>query len=193
MKHICNRLISYITEVCKQKLPKGAAMGNVKMVATDAKLGETLKAGLSSKKHIDLGSYADYTMQLLKLVLLASINSPRSNDYIERMPNFSTSTQASLKIIIEEVMPDYVLQRHMHANRRQIQDLGNHEPGSDIERDPRRASHLVPDPELLLEEQLGKTIREKEGLQKELLEIRKRLAQLHEDNVSETLTRVTFK
>lgn len=163
------------------------------MIATDAELGETLKAGLSSKKHIELGSYADYTMQLLKLVLLASINSPRSAYYIGRMPRFSTSTQTSLKIIIEEVMPEDVRQRHLHADRRQIQDLGNHEPGSDFERDPRRASHLVPDPELQLEERLGRTIREKKDLQKELGEIRTRLDRLHEDNVSQTLRRVIFK
>lgn len=159
-------------------------MGDLRIIATDAELGETLKAGLSSKKYIELGSFTDYTMQLLKLVVLAAISSPRSTEYIARMPSFSTSTQACLKSIIEEVLNDDVWQRHAHANPRQIQDFGNHDPGSDFERDPRRASHPVPDPELLLEERLGRSIREKKELQKELLEMRNRLARQHEDNVS---------
>lgn len=78
-------------------------MGDLKLIAMESEIAETLKASLLEKKYIELGSFTDYTMQLLKLVLLAAINSPRSVEYIARMPTFSTSTQAYLKIIIEEV------------------------------------------------------------------------------------------
>lgn len=124
-------------------------------------------------------------MQLLKLVLLAAINSPRSTEYIARMPTFSTSTQAYLKTIIEEVLNGDVWQQRPHVNPDQIQDFGNHDTGNSS-----RSSYPIADPELLLEERLARMmaendnlLREKKEARKELLELHERLIRLQENNV----------
>ncbi len=190
VKHICKYLISYIAEECGQKVPKGSAMGDLKLIAMDSVAAETLKAGLVDKSTIELGSFADYTTQLLKLVLWASINSPRSTEYIARMPTFSTATQASLKSIIEEVMKDDGWRIPRPANHRQIQGFGNDETGNNSGRGPVNASVPVNDPELLFEERIGRVmaenenlIREKKELQKDLRELHNRLIRLQENNV----------
>jgi hypothetical protein len=166
-------------------------MGDLKLIAMDSVAAETIKAGLMDRSTIELGSFADYTTQLLKLVLLAAINSPRSTEYIARMPTFSTATQASLKSIIEEVMKNDTWQRPRPANHRQIQDFGNDGTGNKSGRGPVNASVPVNDPELLFEERLGRVmadnenlIREKKELQKDLRELHNRLIRLQENNVS---------
>ena len=186
MKQISKFLISYITEECGQKIPEGPAAGDLKLIAMGSENAETLKASLVDKKYIEIGSSADYTMQLLKLVLLAAINSPRAAEYIERMPTFSTSTQAYLKSTIEEVMNGDTWQRRAYVNPGQIQDFGNHETGHQS-----RPSSSMPDPELLLEERLARQmaenddlLREKKEVRKELHELHERLIRLQENNVS---------
>ena len=160
-------------------------MGDLKLIAMDSEIAETLKESLLDKKYIQLGSFTNYTMQLLKLVLLAAINSPRSTEYIARMPTFTTSTQAYLKIMIEEVLNEDVWQRRVHVNPNQIQDFGNHDSGN-----ASRASYPEPDPELLLEERLARMmaendnlLREKKEARKELRELHGRLVRLQENNV----------
>jgi hypothetical protein len=197
VKQICKRLISYIAEECGQKIPKGSATGDLKLIAMDSVVAETLKAGVLDRDYIKLGAFADYTTQLLKLVLLASINSPRATVYIARMPTFSTSTQASLKIIIEEVMSSDVRQRQRGADMSQIQDFGNDDTGNGFGNDSGRASTPINDPELLFEERVGRImaendliIREKKELQKDLRELHNRLIRLQENNVSQWLPRV---
>lgn len=170
-------------------------MGDLKMIAMDSEIAETLKESLLDKKYIEIGSFTDYTMQLLKLVLLAAINSPRSAEYIERMPTFSTSTQAYLKLTIEEVLNGDIWQRRAYINPEQIQDFGNHETGNSS-----RPSYPVPDPELLLEERLAKMmaendnlVREKKEARKELRELHERLARLQENNVGQQVAWRMFK
>lgn len=159
----------------------------------DSVVAETLKAGVLDRKYVKLGAFADHTTQLLKLVLLASINSPRATEYIARMPTFSTSTQASLKIIIEEVMNDDVRVRRRNADMDQIQDFGNN-TGNGFGHDSGRASTPINDPELLFEERVGRIMaendlimREKKDLQKDLRELHNRLIRLQENNVSHWL------
>lgn len=156
------------------------------MIAMESEIAETLKESILVKKHIERASCTDYTMQLLKLVLLAAINSPRAAVYIGRMPTFSTSTQAYLKVTIEEVTIGETWQRRSYVNPEQIQDFGGHETGT-----PRRQSYPAPDPELELEERLAKKIaendnlvREKREARKELRELHERLIRLQENNVS---------
>ena len=160
---------------CGQKIPKGPAIGDLKMIAMESEIAETLKESLPVKKYIKMGSYTDYTMQLLKLVLLAAINSPRAAVYIGRMPTFSTSTQAYLKVTIEEVRNSKTWQRRAYANPGQIQDFGGHEIDNS-----RRPSYPTPDPELMLEERLAKKIAENDNLVREKKEARKELRELHE-------------
>lgn len=155
------------------------------MIAMESEIAEMLKERLLVQTYIKVGSCTDYTMQLLKLVLLAAINSPRAAVYIGRMPAFSTSTQAYLKVTIEEVMNGETWQERAYVNPEQIQDFGGHEIGN-----PRRPSYPSPDPELVLEEQLAKKIaeidnlvREKKEAQKELRELHERLIRLQENNV----------
>lgn len=162
-------------------------MGDLKLIAMGSESAETLKASLADKKYIEIGSSADDMMQLLKLVLLAAINSSRAAEYIKRMPTFSTSTQAYLKTTIEEVRNGNTWKRRAYVNPGQIQDFGNHETGHQS-----RPSYPMPDPELLLEERLARKIaenddllREKKELRKELHELHERLIRLQENNVGQ--------
>lgn len=163
----------------------GPAIGDLKLIAMGSEIAETLKESLRVKKSIEIRSYSDYTMQLLKLVLLAAINSPRAAEYVGRMTTFSTSTQAYLKVIIEEVRNGDTWQRRVYVNREQMQDSGGHETGN-----AGRPSYPVSDPELVLEERLarmmaenGNLVREKTEARKELRELNDRLIRLQENNV----------
>lgn len=160
-------------------------MGDLKLIAMEPEMADSLKASLAEKSRREGGYYTDYTMQLLKLVLLAAINSPRSADYIAQMPTLSTSTQAYLKIMIEEVLNGKEWQRRRYADAEQIQDFGSHETGN-----PGRSSLPASDPELVLEEQLARLmaendnlVREKKEAGRELRELHERLIRLQDNNV----------
>ena len=139
-------------------------------------------------------SDSDYTVQLLKLVLIAAINSPKSAEYIGKMPTLSTSTQALLKETIEEVL--YARQQRqsppLRANLRQLQNTTNAASDSDVPSTPATSSPLpvVVDPELIFEERLGEVMadnarlaQENQDVQKNVLDLQNRLGRLQENNV----------
>lgn len=191
MKQITKSLISYIAEECNQDIPDGPAMGDLKLIATDSDFPETLKAGSLERTEIELGSSADYTTQLLKMVILAAINSPRAVEYLTRIPTFSTSSQAALKDIIEEVQNPSASPRRTRAEPRQIQDHRDHDNSDASAQRKGHPSYPEPDPELLFEERLGRIMAEnanlgseKKKLQTEFGELKARLNRLQENNVS---------
>ena len=104
MKQISKALISYVADECGQKVPTGSGAGDLKLIAMDGSPAETIKAGFRSRGNDAAEFYTDYTIQLLKLVLVAAISSPKAANYIQTMPTLSTATQSSLKDLIEEVM-----------------------------------------------------------------------------------------
>lgn len=87
---------------CEQSLPSTIQTpADLKAIATDASADETAKV---SNEAIIHGIEAQNSKQLLKMILLAAINSPKAMEYIGKMPSLTTATQASLKSIIEEVL-----------------------------------------------------------------------------------------
>ena len=103
MKQISKALISYVADECGQKVPTGSGAGDLKLIAMDGSPAETIKAGFC-RGNDAATFYTDYTIQLLKLVLVAAISSQKAANYIQTMPTLSTATQSSLKDLIEEVM-----------------------------------------------------------------------------------------
>jgi hypothetical protein len=102
VKQINKALTKYILDECDQSLPPNIqATQDLKAIATDASAVETTTVGDEA-----LACHADAyrTTQLLKMSLIAAINSPKAMEYIGKMPTLSTTTQASLKSIIEEVL-----------------------------------------------------------------------------------------
>ena len=190
MKQISKFLTSYVTDECGQTLPMGPGMGDLKLIAMDGQHGETVKAGLQQRDVTQ--HYIDYSMQLLKLILIAALNSPKATEYIGRMPTLSTSTQASLKDLIEEVIEMWKSYKQDVADNQQFQYKPY--PTSDTGTPENRASSSLSspavDPELMFEQRFGKVmadnenlIREKKDMQKDLQDLHNRLARLQENNV----------
>lgn len=101
MKHITKALISYITDVCGQTIPQDRTIADLKLIATDGHLAETVKAG--PEEGDTTRQYTDYTTQLLKLVLVAAINSPKSQVYVTAMLGLDEPSQQALRDLIEDV------------------------------------------------------------------------------------------
>lgn len=76
---------------------------DLKMIAVAEESGpaETVKVEPSSQTA--LNHQADIVAQLLKMILLAAINSPEANNYLARMTELSVPAQAAIRSIIEEV------------------------------------------------------------------------------------------
>lgn len=192
MKQISRTLTTYVTDECNQTIPKGPGAGDLKIIATDGHNAETIKAGLRSKGADAKSRYTDYTIQLLKLVLVAVINSPKAANYIQTMPTLSMAAQSSLRELIEEVMNMNAMDIRKDAKVQQLQSPSY--PPSDVEK-PRRdkPGSLVKsttDPQLLFEERLGKVMAdndrlasEKKDLQKDLRDLHTRLTRLQDNNV----------
>lgn len=183
-------------------------MADLKMIASDSKTSEILKAGLklSVKNRPEIN--ADYTLQLLKLILLAAINSPKTMEYVGRMQTLTISTQARLKNMIQDVlMGDQSSEdtdsesKRISSSETLISDRGRYSGiklGSDDSNYKRNRDSSqplmpasVPDLELLFEERFGKImaennvhIREKTELQKDLRELHDRVVRLQDNNVS---------
>ena len=166
-------------------------MSDLKLIAMDGSRGEIVKAGLqerdSTKQDID------YLIQLLKLVLVAAINSPKAMDYIGRMPSLSISAQASLKDLIEEVLQDAGTDVYGEAGNKKLQDISDPVSGNETEVDQVGSFSPSPavDSELLFEQRFGKVMaengiltQEKKDLQRDLRDLHNRLARLQENNVS---------
>ena len=151
---------------------------------------ETVKAGWQDKGATQQDT--DYIIQLLKLVLVAALNSAKSEIYIQKMPSLSISTQASLKDLIEDVLALTHLDETAKTDTGQLQYKSY--PASDVETS--RSEDATPspkptlDPELLFEQRFGKVmadnenlIREKKDMQKDLRDLHDRLVRLQENNV----------
>ena len=165
-------------------------MGDLKLIAMNGNHAETVKAGSQDRDVTQQGT--DYTIQLLKLVLVAALNSAKSEVYIQKMPSLSISTQAALKDLIEDVLSLTHLKKTAEIDTWQLQYKSY--PASDVETS--RSEDIAPspkptlDPELLFEERFGKVmadnenlIREKKDMQKDLRDLHDRLVRLQENNV----------
>ena len=101
MKQISKSLLSYVRE-CGRNLPQGPGWGDIKLIAVGDSTSETIRAGLeqngSAKK------YTDYTVQLLKLVLIAVVSSPDNENFVRTLQDLSETSQKSVKRIIEDVL-----------------------------------------------------------------------------------------
>ena len=129
--------------------------------------------------------------KVLKLVLFATVNSPRAMEYIGKMTKFSQEAQASIKTAIEEI-EGY----NMIDQQDGVSELPQTTKRSFEEKSPSRnhTSHqgtIMIDRELLLEEQLGKAIsdngilmNDKKKLQGDVQEFQNRLGRLQQHNVS---------
>lgn len=104
MRHLNKVLTNYLRIECNQvKLPDKAFLPDLKTIAIgkDSIAEEAIKVYTRQSK---TPSYlTDTITQLLKIILLATLTSPRANYYLERMPKLSVPAQESLKSIIEEV------------------------------------------------------------------------------------------
>ena len=171
------------------------------MIAYNADAAERLiKAGLERGGYFT--SDTDYTLQLIKLVLIAAINSPKATEYIAKMPTLSVPTQAFLKESIEEVLRARTHRQSppVSANVRQLQTTTNAASDSDVPSTPATSSPPPPaaiDPELIFEERYGKVMADNERLAQENQDVRKnvrdlqnRLARLQENNVGQGHIRV---
>lgn len=186
----------YIRDVCGQPLPEDPSLGDLKMIAYNADTAERLiKPGLERGDYFT--SDTDYTLQLVKLVLVAAINSPKATGYIAKMPTLSFPTQAFLKESIEEVLRARMRPQSppVSANVRQLQNTTNAASDSDIPSTPTPSSPPPPpqiDAELIFEERYGKVMADNERLAQENQDVRKnvrdlrdRLAHLQENNVGQ--------
>jgi len=99
-------LTTFLSEETGKNTPKGLSILDLKTIAMESDAAESVKGGLR-KDPIKLVNTA-YTIQLLKLVLLAAISSPRSMEFIGRMPSLSLPTQNLLKEWIVEVLVELV-------------------------------------------------------------------------------------
>lgn len=70
-------------------------------VAEESSPGETVKVDAFPQTIVQY--QADVATQLLKMILLATINSPKANNYLARMTKLSVPAQAAIRSIIEEV------------------------------------------------------------------------------------------
>lgn len=102
MKYIYQSLTTFLVEETRKGVPKGLSILDLKTIAMESDTTESIKGGLR-KDPFKLVNTA-YTIQLLKLVLLAAISSPRSMEFIGRMPSLSLPTQNLLKEWIVEVL-----------------------------------------------------------------------------------------
>lgn len=190
MKHITKALISYITDVCGQSIPQDRSIADLKLIATDGHLAETVKAGLGNR-NVTLQN-TDYAIQLLKLVLVAAINSPKSQVYVTAMMALDEQSQQALRDLIEDVTQSAVVHTITSADGPQMQDNSRPMSGNETPQNGAAVSSKVPviDQELLFEEKLGKIMAdnedikiEKKELQKDLQELHDRLARLQVNNV----------
>lgn len=151
---------------------------------------ETVKVGLQDKYTSQQDT--DRTIQLLKLVLIAALNSAKSEIYIQKMPSLSISTQASLKDLIEDVLALSHIDEVAETDIGQLQYKSY--PASDVEtsrsEDVTSSPKPTLDPELLFEQRFGKVmadneklIRKKKDMQKDLRDLHDRLVRLQENNV----------
>ena len=151
---------------------------DLKLIATDASYGEIVKAGLQIR---GVGSRrANFTPQLLKLVLITSIHSSNAEKYITKMISLSTSTQEKLKEIIIDVRNRNRMIQGFRADRLQLQSS---EPVSEAEIYPEDSVSSPVNPtfdlELAFEERISQIMADNENLAQDKRELQKDLRDLH--------------
>lgn len=180
--------MSYLEQECGQPLPDRA--GVREMLIAKSKAAGVVKVGLPVINRRQHPEFTHYSIQLLKLTLIAAINSPRAKVYIGRMQTFSTSTQAHLKNLIEESLAQDTTPRHTRSDK----ENQNSDSESDVEGTQYDGGSLpsnAVDVDLLFEERFGKLmaekdvlVTEKKELQEDLRSLHNRLTRLQENNVS---------
>lgn len=170
MKHIYQSLTTFLVEETGKGIPKGLSILDLKTIAMESDAAESVKGGLR-KDPFKLVNTA-YTLQLLKLVLLAAISSPRSMDFIGRMPSLSLPTQNLLKEWIVEVLAAPIDGSGRSTDRYQIGESPDDEPNGVDHLQDDVAPDQGPDQELLFEERAGRLMVEKDKLKKDNDEIR---------------------
>ena len=101
MKQISKLLLSYVRE-CGRNIPQGPGWGDIKLIAVGDSTTETIKAGL--EQNGSAKQYTNYTIQLLKLVLVAVVSSPDNESFVRTLQYLSEPSQKSVKRIIEDVL-----------------------------------------------------------------------------------------
>lgn len=170
MKYIYQSLTTFLVEETGKGIPKGLSIMDLKTIAIESDAAETIKVG-PRKDAFKLVDTA-YTIQLLKLVLLAAISSPRSMDFIGRMPSLSLPTQNLLKEWIVEVFAGPVNHSVCSADRYQIGESPDDEPNGVDHLQDGEVPDQGSDQELLFEERAGRLMAEKNKLIKENDEMR---------------------
>ncbi|KAK2755687.1 hypothetical protein FQN54_005836 [Arachnomyces sp. PD_36] len=141
LKHIHKLLLSYIRSQNNDQIPGTLDPSpDLKLIAEKSSTKETNK--------------------LLKLLLIAAINSPSAETYVSTMPKLSTETQEGLKNIIE-------------ASQGPPAERFDEDGG-----DTSGPSYAM-DPELQFEERVGKVLAENDKLSNEKKELEKALEDLH--------------
>ena len=190
MKQLSKALIAYVTVVQGQPLPRGRNMADLKLIASNANVAESIKAGLATKD--STYQYTTYTIQLLKLILMAAVHSSKNAQYIGAMMTLSTESQASLKSIIEDVQVISGVGSHTSAEIHQIQKRTYTTWEADGLDNDVVHSPLAPpaDQQLIYEGRHGRAGAESDKLtiqrrnqQKELEDLHSRLARLKQNNV----------
>ncbi|MCJ1319294.1 hypothetical protein MMC15_004630 [Xylographa vitiligo] len=180
LKQISKLLLSYVRE-CGRNIPQGPGWGDIKLIAVGDSTTETIKAGL--EQNGSAKQYTNYTIQLLKLVLVAVVSSPDNENFVRTLQYLSEPSQKSVKRIIEDLEdagPQPTTERQTSLDYESISPL-----------------KITMDRELLLEESLGKAAAMNDTLTKENKELQKQLKsyddrlerlQEHNDNLQSSLT-----
>lgn len=135
---------------------------------------------------------ADYTIQLLSLVLVATVYSPIPEKYVESMMSLSTAEQLLIKAILDEVLISNSDGFTSSADSCEVELPRPASPHKETVEDNESVStlNLMVDPGLHIEETLGKSlaqnnalIKEKDQLQKNLHDLHNRAARLQAHNV----------
>lgn len=160
------------------------------MIATDGHLAETVKEGLD-KRDATL-QYTDYTIQLLKLVLTAAINSTKSQVYVAAMLPLDEPSQQALRDLIEDVVHSAAVCASTSADIVQMQDTYRRTADTEAPQNGAVVSSQLQmmDQELFFEARLGGLMadnehikNQKKELQKDLQELHDRLVRLQTNNV----------
>ena len=197
MRHISKVVVNYVKIHCsrvavldKKFLPDIKLMAAAREDPSD----ETIKV-TSWKRKIGPVS-ADLISQLLKIILLAAINSPKGTHYLGRMPNLTVPTQQSIRTIIQEVSPLDPQGVLSPTNAHQVSKKNENikRPVSPMGKEPNPGEGYRPgqlDPEFLYEERLGKALAANkvlaegnDDLQQEISGLVTRLKELESDHVS---------
>ena len=166
---------------------------DLKSIAMKGRSGDLLEGSLETKAIEDQVTVnTACAKQLLKLVLFATVNSPRSMEYIGKMTKFSQEAQRSIKTAIEEMEAYATTNVNDHGSELPQTPKRSSNDESPYSKDSNSRRLIMADRELLLEEQLGKAIsdngilaNDKKKLQGDVQELQNRLGRLQQHNVSQ--------